>query len=66
MIDGAIAATEANGEGPDVNNGTPEGPIESGFKLKRKKRAEKPALVTKPGEVGGLAAASTAAGKAST
>ena len=51
MIDGAIAATEANGEGSDVNNGTPEGPIESGFKLKRKKKAEKPALVTKPGEV---------------
>ena len=51
MIDGAIAATEANGEGSDVNNATPEGPIESGFKLKRKKKAEKPALVTKPGEV---------------
>jgi len=51
MIDGAIAATEANGEGPDVNNVTPGGPIESGFKLKRKKKAEKPALVTKPGEV---------------
>jgi len=51
MIDGAIAATEANGEGSDVNNVTPEGPIESGFKLKRKKKAEKPALVTKPGEV---------------
>jgi chromosome segregation protein len=51
MIDGAIAATEANREGSDVNNGTPEGPIESGFKLKRKKKAEKPALVTKPGEV---------------
>jgi len=51
MIDGAIAATEATGEGSDVNNVTPEGPIESGFKLKRKKKAEKPALVIKPGEV---------------
>ncbi len=51
MIDGAIAATEATGEGSDVNNVTPEGPTESGFKLKRKKKAEKPALVTKPGEV---------------
>jgi chromosome segregation protein len=48
MIDGAIAATEENA---GDTGGTPEGQIESGFKLKRKKKAEKPALVTKPGEV---------------
>jgi chromosome segregation protein len=51
MIDGAIAATEASGENSGDTNATPEGQTESGFKLKRKKKAEKPALVTKPGEV---------------
>jgi chromosome segregation protein len=51
MIDGAIAATEASGENSGDGNATPEGQTESGFKLKRKKKAEKPALVTKPGEV---------------
>jgi chromosome segregation protein len=51
MIDGAIAATEATGENSSDTNATPEGQTESGFKLKRKKKAEKPALVTKPGEV---------------
>jgi chromosome segregation protein len=51
MIDGAIAATEASGENSGDNNATPECQTESGFKLKRKKKAEKPALVTKPGEV---------------
>ena len=51
MIDGAIAATEAAGENSTEGNATPEGQTESGFKLKRKKKAEKPALVTKPGEV---------------
>ncbi|HTA58615.1 MAG TPA: AAA family ATPase, partial [Candidatus Baltobacteraceae bacterium] len=51
MIDGAIAATEASGENSGDNNAAPEGQTESGFKLKRKKKAEKPALVTKPGEV---------------
>ena len=51
MIDGAIAATEAFGENSGDTNATPEGQTESGFKLKRKKKAEKPALVTKPGEV---------------
>ena len=51
MIDGAIAATEAASENLGDTNATPEGQTESGFKLKRKKKAEKPALVTKPGEV---------------
>jgi len=51
MIDGAIAATEAPGENTGDAGATPEGQTESGFKLKRKKKAEKPALVTKPGEV---------------
>jgi len=51
MIDGAIAATEASGENSNETAATPEGQTESGFKLKRKKKAEKPALVTKPGEV---------------
>jgi chromosome segregation protein len=51
MIDGAIAATEASGENSGDANAQPEGQAESGFKLKRKKKADKPALVTKPGEV---------------
>jgi chromosome segregation protein len=51
MIDGAIAATETSGENSTESNATPEGQTESGFKLKRKKKTEKPALVTKPGEV---------------
>ena len=51
MIDGAIAATEASGENSGDTSPVPEGQTESGFKLKRKKKAEKPALVTKPGEV---------------
>jgi chromosome segregation protein len=51
MIDGAIAATEASGENLGDASATPEGETESGFKLKRKKKAEKPALATKPGEV---------------
>ena len=51
MIDGAIAATEASGENTGEGNASREGQTESGFKLKRKKKAEKPALVTKPGEV---------------
>src|SRR5260221_1788472 len=51
MIDGAIADTEATGENSTDGSATPEGQTESGFKLKRKKKAEKPALVTKPGEV---------------
>jgi chromosome segregation protein len=51
MIDGAIAATETSGEHSTESNATPEGRTDSGFKLKRKKRVEKPALVTKPGEV---------------
>jgi chromosome segregation protein len=51
MIDGAIAATETSGENAGGTSATPEGQTESGFKLKRKKKAEKPALVTKPGEV---------------
>jgi chromosome segregation protein len=51
MIDGAIAATEASGENAGDASAMPEGQTESGFKLKRKKKAEKPALVTKPGEV---------------
>jgi chromosome segregation protein len=51
MIDGAIPATEASGENSSDGSATPEGQTESGFKLKRKKKAEKPALVTKPGEV---------------
>jgi chromosome segregation protein len=51
MIDGAIAATEAAGENAGETSASQEGQTESGFKLKRKKRAEKPALVTKPGEV---------------
>jgi chromosome segregation protein len=51
MIDGAIAATEASGENSGDSNPTPEGQAESGFKLERKKKAEKPALVAKPGEV---------------
>jgi len=51
MIDGAIAATETSGENAGDTSATPEGQTESGFKLKRKKKAEKPELVTKPGEV---------------
>ncbi len=51
MIDGAIAATEATGENSGDSSAVPDGQAESGFKLKRKKKAEKPALVTKPGEV---------------
>ena len=51
IIDGAIATTEASGDSSGEDNATPEGQTESGFKLKRKKKAEKPALVTKPGEV---------------
>jgi len=51
MIDGAIAATEAAGENAGETSAAQEGQTESGFKLKRKKRSEKPALVTKPGEV---------------
>ncbi|HET7105861.1 MAG TPA: chromosome segregation protein SMC [Candidatus Acidoferrum sp.] len=51
MIDGAIAATEASGENSADGSAPPDGQSESGFKLKRKKKAEKPALVTKPGEV---------------
>ena len=52
MIDGAIAATEASSENiGESSAAAPEGQAESGFKLKRKKKAEKPALVTKPGEV---------------
>ena len=51
MIDGAIAATEASGENSNESVAAPEGQTESGFKLKRKKKSEKPALVTKPGEV---------------
>jgi chromosome segregation protein len=51
MIDGAIAATETTSENTGDASPAPEGQTESGFKLKRKKKAEKPALVTKPGEV---------------
>jgi chromosome segregation protein len=51
MIDGAIAATEASGESTGDVSAPSEGQTESGFKLKRKKKTEKPALVTKPGEV---------------
>jgi len=51
MIDGAIAAAEGSSENSSAATATPEGQTESGFKLKRKKKAEKPALVTKPGEV---------------
>ena len=51
MIDGAIAATEASGENSSDTSPTPESQAESSFKLKRKKKADKPALVTKPGEV---------------
>ena len=51
MIDGAIAATEASGDNSGEGSAAPEGHTESGFKLKRKKKAEKPVLVTKPGEV---------------
>jgi chromosome segregation protein len=51
MIDGAIAATEATGENSGDSSAVPDGQAESGFRLKRKKKAEKPALVTKPGEV---------------
>jgi len=51
IIDGAIAATEASEKNSGGSTATAEGQAESGFKLKRKKKAEKPALVTKPGEV---------------
>jgi chromosome segregation protein len=51
MIDGAIAATEVSGENSGEGNAAPAEQTESGFKLKRKKKSEKPALVTKPGEV---------------
>src|SRR5580692_10732024 len=51
MIDGAIAATEASGESTGDVSAPSEGQTESGFKLKCKKKTEKPALVTKPGEV---------------
>ncbi len=51
MIDGAIAATEVTGENPGDASLTAGGQTESGFKLKRRKKVEKPALVTKPGEV---------------
>jgi chromosome segregation protein len=51
LIDGAIAATEASGENSGDSSAVPDGQTGSGFKLKRKKKAEKSALVTKPGEV---------------
>jgi len=51
MIDGAIAVTEASDETSNESVAAREGQTESGLKLKRKKKAEKPALVTKPGEV---------------
>jgi chromosome segregation protein len=52
MIEGAIAATEAGGAFSDPSNAPAEGQPETGFKGKlRKKKSEKPALVTKPGEV---------------
>ncbi len=51
MIDGAIAATEASGENSGESAPAPAEQTESGFKLKRKKKSEKPALVTRPGEV---------------
>jgi chromosome segregation protein len=51
MIDGAIAATETTSENSGEGITAAEGQSESGFKLKRKKKTEKPALVTKPGEV---------------
>src|SRR5271165_1205245 len=51
MIEGAITAMEASGENSTDAGASSEGQTESGFKLKRKKKAEKPALVTKPGEV---------------
>jgi chromosome segregation protein len=51
LIDGAIAASEASGEDSGDSSPVPDSQTESGFKLKRKKKAEKPALVTKPGEV---------------
>jgi chromosome segregation protein len=51
MIDGAIAATEASGENPGEGDAAVAARTEAGFKLKRKKKSEKPALVTKPGEV---------------
>ncbi len=52
MIEGAIEATETFPENPAAADAAAtETQTETGFKLKRKKKAEKPALVSKPGEV---------------
>jgi chromosome segregation protein len=50
-VDGASAAAETSTEDSKESFAAAEGQTESGFKLKRKKKSEKPALVTKPGEV---------------
>src|SRR6516165_5827181 len=51
MIDGAIDTAQSLTENA-VNSEIPaEGQAESGFKLRRKKKAERPAVVSKPGEV---------------
>ncbi|HUL34587.1 MAG TPA: chromosome segregation protein SMC [Candidatus Eisenbacteria bacterium] len=51
MIEGAIEATESAPEAAGEPAETAGGQPEPGFKGKRKKKSEKPALVTKPGEV---------------
>jgi chromosome segregation protein len=51
MIETAIEATEATPENAGENPEATEAQPESAFKAKRKKKTEKPALVTKPGEV---------------
>jgi chromosome segregation protein len=51
MTDSAIEATETVPGDAAIPAEATEAQPESGFKAKRKKKAEKPALVTKPGEV---------------
>ena len=51
MIENAIEAPETLSESTNAITDATESAPESGFKGKRKKKSEKPALVTKPGEV---------------
>ena len=51
MIENAIEAPESVSDDAAAAVETTEAQPESGFKARRKKKAEKPALVTKPGEV---------------
>lgn len=51
IVENAIEAAEVAPESAGENSEAAEAQPEPGFKGKRKKKAEKPALVTKPGEV---------------